>query len=86
MSVLNFVQNKFDSFRNYQVVYVYKANPTNINIIFYRIGLQTKFGAYYEIIISIPRGSSDLYLIKYEKLFDGYYFSLDGNNEAKKAV
>lgn len=85
MSVLDFIQNKFDVLRNNLVIYAYRSVSKNQNAI-YRVGLQNKFGAFYELIVSLPRGSSDLYLIKYSKLYEGYHLVENGNAEARKAI
>lgn len=85
MSVLDFIQNKFDVLRNNLVIYVYRSVSNSQNVI-YRVGLQNKFGAIYELIVSLPRGSSDLYLIKYSKLYEGYHLIDNANAEVRKAI
>lgn len=84
MSVLDFIQNKFDVLRNNLVIYVYKSISRK-NVI-YRVGLQNKLGFFYELIVSLQQGSSDLYLIKYSKLYEGYHLVENGNDEARKAI
>ena len=75
LKVFEFINNKFGSFSSANVVYIYKIFVTRLNITIYLVGLRTSSGLYYEL--SIACSSTDVSLLKYSKIFEGYSVLVD---------
>lgn len=70
LKVFQFVSDKFGVFSSANVIYIYKIFVSRLSITIYRVGLRTGSGIYYELAIACS--STEVSLLKYSKIFDGY--------------
>lgn len=82
--VFEFIDGKFSTFSSASVLYIYRIQVSRLGVVVYRIGLRTSSGFYFEIAAAVS--SSDVFLIKYSKIFDGYSTSTAEGADTKSVI